>query len=446
VAHPPESVDASPAAADAALVRAIGVWGLAASVINVTIGGGIFRLPASVATTLGPAAPLSYLVCAVAMGLIVLCLAEAGSRVSLTGGPYAYVETAFGPFVGFLAGVLLWLLGTLAVAAVSTVFLGNLRQLFPPLQDPRLNAAALVAIFAVLSAVNISGVRWGTLLNGVATVAKLLPLLLLVALGALAVNAEQLRWTRVPSPAEVSRTSILLIFAFSGVESALAPSGEVKHPARTVPRALLIAITTITLLYVALQVVAQGVLGPRLAQLQDAPLAEVAGVALGPWGRTLLLVGASVSMFGYVSGMTLAVPRALFAFGRDGLLPRVVAAVHPRFRTPYVAIAIQSSLVCGLALTSTFEYLAILANLATLVLYATCCVAAAELRRRDVRAGGIPFQLPTGRWIPIAAVLVIGYMLTSIRAGEWAALGIALTVASLIFVVSGRRKSAAARI
>lgn len=100
------------------LVRAIGTFGLAAAIINITIGGGIFRLPANVAGSLGAAAPLAYLVCAAAMGLIVLCIADAGRRVSLTGGPYAYVGTAFGPYVGFISGVLLWMLGTFATAAV----------------------------------------------------------------------------------------------------------------------------------------------------------------------------------------------------------------------------------------------------------------------------------------------------------------------------------------
>ncbi len=441
MATPTATPPSSAPAAEAALVRAIGAWALAASVVNVTVGGGIFRLPATVAGSLGPAAPLAYLVCAAAMGLIVLCFAEAGSRVSLTGGPYAYVEIAFGPFVGFLAGVLLWLLGTFAVAAVSTVFLGNLRALFPPLRDPTLNGVALVAIFALLSVVNIRGVGWGTTLNGVATVAKLLPLLLLIAAGVFAMHASRLAWTATPTAAGVARTSIILIFAFSGVESALTPSGEVRDPSRTVPRGVLLAIVIVTLLYLALQVVAQGVLGARLATEQDAPLAEVAAVALGGWGRTLLLVGATVSMFGYVSGMTLAIPRALFAFGRDGILPRFVAAVHPRFHTPYVAIAIQSTLVVACALTSTFERLAILANLSTLVLYATCCVAAYELRRRGVQSGGVPFRAPGGAWAPWAALAVIGYMLTSIEAGEWAALGIALGAASLVFVVSRRTRA-----
>src|SRR4051812_40767018 len=122
--------------AEARLVRAVGVWGLAASIVNVTVGGGIFRLPGAAASTLGAAAPLAYVVCALAMGLIVLCFAEAGSRVALTGGPYAYVEVAFGPFVGFLGGVLLWVLGTFAFAAVSTVFLDAAGALVPAFAGP----------------------------------------------------------------------------------------------------------------------------------------------------------------------------------------------------------------------------------------------------------------------------------------------------------------------
>jgi amino acid transporter len=114
-----------------ALVRALGTWGLAAGIVNVTIGGGIFRLPAGAADALGPAAPIAYVVCAVAMALIVLCFAEAGSRVALTGGLYAYVEVAFGPFVGFLTGVMLWASMSAALAAVATFFADSLVALFP---------------------------------------------------------------------------------------------------------------------------------------------------------------------------------------------------------------------------------------------------------------------------------------------------------------------------
>jgi amino acid transporter len=437
----------TPLLGESSLVRAIGVLGLAAGIVNVTVGGGIFRLPADVAQSLGAAAPIAYLVCAIAMGLIVLCFAEAGSRVELTGGPYAYVETAFGPFAGFLAGVLVWLLGTLAVAAVSVVFATNAGALVPALQGSVGSASFLVAVFTLLSALNILGVDKGTTFNSVATVAKLLPLLLLIAAGPFFVQASNLSWEALPSTDAVSRTSLLLLFAFCGVESALLPSGEVKDPAHTVPRAVFLAMLGVTLLYVALQAVAQGVLGAELASAPT-PLADTAGRMFGPAGRTLLLVGASVSMFGYVSGMILAVPRALFAFARDGFLPRVFAAVHPRFRTPWVAIVLQSAIACALAVTGSFGRLAILASLSVIVLYFACCLAAWRLRQKNVRTAGAPFRLRGAGWVPLAACGVIVWMLTSIRREEWIALGIALGAASLVFVLTagsrGRRRAEAA--
>src|SRR5437763_2841525 len=135
---------------EGSLVRALGTWGLAASIVNITVGGGIFRLPAAAAGALGPAAPLAYIVCAVAMGLIVLCFAEAGSRVSLTGGLYAYVEVAFGPLVGFLTGVMLWAGVTAATAAVASFFADALGALVPVLSVGFVRPAALVLILFAL--------------------------------------------------------------------------------------------------------------------------------------------------------------------------------------------------------------------------------------------------------------------------------------------------------
>jgi basic amino acid/polyamine antiporter, APA family len=429
--------------AERSLVRAIGTWSLAAGIINVTVGGGIFRLPADVAAALGPAAPLAYIVCAIAMGLIVLCFAEAGSRVSLTGGPYAYVELAFGPYVGFLTGVLLWLLGTTAVAAVSTVFATNAAKLFPVFEQPVMRAVLLIGSFAIVATVNILGVKQGSRLNGAATVAKLLPLVLLVVAGVFFIQPANLVVATAPAASDVTRASIVLIFAFSGIESALVPSGEVKDPARTVPRAVFAAMLAITLLYIALQLVAQGVLGEALAT-STTPLADAAGAVLGPWGRILLLAAVVVSTFGYLSGMTLAVPRALFAFARDGYLPGRVATVHPRFHTPHVSIVVQAVLTCTLAITSAFGPLAIISNVAALLVYFACSVAAWQLRRRDVRAGGIPFRVPGGGVVPVLSCAMIVGLLSSITASEWRVLVVVIAAASVLFLLTRRRRAAIA--
>ena len=417
------------------LVRALGTWGLAASILNITVGGGIFRLPAAAAGALGAAAPIAYIVCAVAMGLIVLCFAEAGSRVSLTGGLYAYVEVAFGPLIGFLCGVMLWAGITAATAAVTSFFADALGALVPPLASEPARTASIVVILGALAALNIAGVRGASRFNAVMTVAKLLPLIALVVVGASAVRGENLRWTSTPATPDVARASAVLIFAFLGVESALVPSGEVHDPSRTVPRAIFLAMIGATVLYLSVQLVTQGILGPALVG-QKTPLAEAAAVAMGASGRTLILVGSTVSMFGYVSGMTLAGPRMLFAFGRDGFVPAQLAMVHSRFKTPYVSIVVQTLVVIALAVTGSFEKLAIIANGSILVVYAACCLAVIQLRRKGVQESGTPFRVPFASVVPILAFLAIAWIMTSLSADEWRALLVVLAVAAIAYASS----------
>jgi len=409
------------------LTRAIGTFGLAAGIINITIGGGIFRLPSSVAASLGPAAPIAYLVCAVAMGLIVMCIAGAGKRVTLTGGPYAYVGVTLGPYAGFIAGLMLWMLGAFATAAVATVFAASLGLLIPSLAAPGMNGVVLIGTFVFWTLINLRGVTLGVQLNTIATVAKLAPLLLIAVGGLFFMNGDNLSVTTVPPAGDIARTSLLLIFAFAGIETALIPSGEVRDSARTVPRAIALAMVGITLLYILLQMVAQGILGSGLAQSTTAPLAEAAGAAFGGWARSLLLVGASISMFGYLGGMTLSVPRLVYAMARDGYLPSALAIVDPVSRSPQPAIIVQSIFALVLAITGTFETLAILANVAALALYLGCAIAAWKLG-----------QSPA---IPALACLVIVWLLTGLTLDEWLGFGVCIVVGSIAYAVRRRRST-----
>src|SRR5262249_14329976 len=223
---------------DAGLVRAIGLRQLTASIVNVTIGAGIFVLPAAAAGGLGAAAALAYVACAALMALIVCCFAAAGSRVSLTGGVYAYVEVAFGTFVGFLAGILYVLMATFAVASVSSAFAASVGELWSPAATPAGRAVVIAALFAALATANVRGVRIGARLGETVTIAKLLPLLLLVVVGIWSIDPAYLRWAQPPTLSAVGQTAIVLIFAFVGMEIALVPGGEMRDPARTVPRAV----------------------------------------------------------------------------------------------------------------------------------------------------------------------------------------------------------------
>lgn len=419
---------------DAGLVRALGVRRLTASIINVTVGAGIFVLPATVAAALGPAAPFAYLACAVAMALIVTCIAAAGSRVSLTGGLYAYVETALGPYVGFLAGVLYWFAASFSVASVASAFAGSLGVVWPAAVEGVGRAAVLVALFGGLAFVNVRGVTPGVRLVEVMTAAKLLPLVLLVAAGVAFGQIGAVAWRPLLDASEVGRTAMLLIFAFLGIEVAMVPSGEIRNPARTVPRAALLALAITTVLYLFVQAVVQTVVGDAMADYAAAPLAEAARRLFGPAGRTLVLAGAAISMFGYVSGDMLGSPRALFAFGRDGLIPARLAAVHPRFHTPWIAIVVHAAIVCALAVSSGFNQLVLVANVATLTLYLLCVIAAWRLQRRDVRSeGAAPFRLAGGPLVPLLAAAVIAWLLSQATLAEVALEAVIVAVASAVY-------------
>jgi basic amino acid/polyamine antiporter, APA family len=148
-----------------------------------------------------------------------------------------------------------------------------------------------------------------------------------------------------------------------------------------------------------------------------------------------VLAGATVSMFGYVSGDMLGSPRALYAFARDGVLPQVLARIHPRFHTPYVAIAVYSIVVASVAISSSFTQLAILANVAALTLYLLCVAASYELQRRDVRADGTPFAVPAGPAVPVLAATVIVWLLSNATRREFAVEALVLAVAGLFYFI-----------
>src|SRR6266513_5406781 len=434
-----------PHATEPGLRRVIGVRGLAAAIFNITVGAAIFVLPALVAGNLGAAAPLAYLVCAVATALIALCIAEAGSRVARSGGPYAYVETALGPYAGYVCGVLLWLGITLAMGAVATVFADAVSGLLPGLGGALPRAVLLIAVTTGLAFVNIRGAALGSRVSGVATVAKIVPLIAFVVLGLSHVRAGNLALGSFPSLARLGESGLLLMFAFFGMESALQVSGEVRDAARAVPRAIALAVGGVGLLYISVQLVAQGILGSALAapETAKAPLAAAAVQFAGPAGSTFILIAMVVSTFGFMTATMLSTPRTLFALAVDGYLPQPLARVHQAHHTPHVAIAIQGMIVCAIAITGTYVKLAIMANVAILLVYLATCLAVLRLRRLDVREGAAdkPFVMPAGHVVPWAAAALIVALLARATAQAWLLTGGVMAAASLAFLARRRGSS-----
>jgi amino acid transporter len=412
---------------DEGLVRVIGTGAVGLSVVNLVVGAGIFVLPGIVAAELGPAAIIAYLICSVTVAFVFLCFAEVGSRITRSGGAYAYVEEAFGPFAGFIASILFWFgWSALADAAITVIMVDSIALLFPILEESVPRAVFIIAVLAFLAAVNIRGVKAGVNLFIFNTLAKLVPLLLLLVVGLFAIDVNNLAIPEWPSASSVAAATIVLFYAFTGAESALSTSGEIKNPAKTVPMGLLFGLCGILVLYVGLQTVSQGVLGPELANNTKAPLVAVATEVFGDWGGKMLIVGAVISIYSTLSGDMLGGPRVIFASSQDDNLPKILGKVHPKYKTPYVAIIFFAIVVAVFALSGTFMYLTGVATGSLLLIYLAVSLAVLRLRQRDGLPKEDEFRVPFGPVVPGLSCLFVGGLLVQLPLDE------AMTIAALV--------------
>ncbi len=385
------------------LVRAIGRWSLAALAVNSIIGSGIFGLPATVAGLLGKRSVVAVLIAGAAMGVIMACFAEVASQFSEAGGPYLYARAAFGRLTGIMVGWMLYLAQTAAPAANANLFVIYLAEFWPASKEPWPRFVILTLLVGVLALINARGARQGTAVSNVFTVAKILPLLMVVSAGAAVTIVHPVPWGAAgPVPASAwMKAMVLLIFAYGGFESAMAPMSEAKNPGRDAGFALFVALIACTVIYALVQWVVVGVLGPGATT--DRPLAEVARVTMGNRGAELVAIGALVSVYGYLSAKLLGMPRVTFALAKGGDLPEVFAAVSARFHAPWFSILFYAAAVWGLAMVGSFAWNVTLSVVARLFYYGVVCAAVIALRRKQPLAAG--FRLPGGQ---VLAVLGVG--------------------------------------
>ena len=394
------------------LIRAIGRWSMVALAVNCIIGSGIFGLPSVVAGFVGGWSPLAVLLAGLAMAAIIACYAEAASQFTGTGGHYLYVRRAFGRFAAVQVGWMTLLSRLTACAAAVNLLVISLREFWPGAGAPVPRFAVVSLFVGTLGVANYRGVAAGALVSNVSVVAKLVPLALLAAVG--------LAWlTTHPSLAPAAGTGgvdawlqavLLLIFAYGGYEAALFPMGEAKNPRRDAAFALFTALAVVAALYTLLQLVVVRVL-PDAAH-SERPLADAARVMMGQGGAVLISVGALITVYGYLSANLLGSPRAIFALAERGDFPARFAAIHPRFRTPYLSIAVYAVLLWAFALLGSFTWNLTLSAVARLFYYGAVCAAVPVLRVKQPGAGA--FRLRGGPLVPVLGVAVCLALLTRV--------------------------------
>ncbi len=404
---------------DEGLKRVVGVSGLALAIVNGVIGSGIFVLPAIVGIAMGAFGIFGYIFCSIMLAAIMLCYAEIGSKVTCSGGSYAYVEAAFGDFPGYIVN---WLFffgwSILGSAAVMNILVDSLAVLFPVFLNPLIRGLFFFVLIGLMVLINIRGVKQGIgLVKGI-TIIKLLPLIGIIIFGFARIKEANLHWEHIPSVKTFGDTAFILFYAFAGFETSLCVSGEFKNPKRTVPLGIFLGGTIVLIIYLLLQTVTQGILGEAIANFKDAPLAAVAEKIVGPVGTTILLFTAAISCFGSVSADVMATPRSLFAAANDGMFPKFLGKVHPKFSTPYLSVITYGILIFIFSVSGGFKQLAILASAAILLIYLAVILSTIKLRMRKTDTIEKTFRIPGGLIIPFIGIAAIVWLLTSLSKWE----------------------------
>jgi basic amino acid/polyamine antiporter, APA family len=417
---------------DRGLLRAIGRWDLLALVINGIVGAGIFGLPAKVHALLGVNGLWAIIVCAVIIGLVILCFAEVASRFEQTGGPFVYAATAFGPVAGFLTGWILWVARVTGCCAICSLFLQYAAYFSPNIDRGTGRVMAAVGIVGTLTFIHFLGIKRAVLFGNIVTVGKLLPLLIFVAVGLLHMEPMRFSQSGPPIVGHFAQAVLLLGFAMVGWESVVVTAGETRNPQRDLPFALLAGLSSVALLYLLIQIVCIGTL-PQLST-SDRPVVDAARTFMGPEGATLVTIGALISMVGTLNVTMLTVSRVPYAMALAGQLPRVLGRVHPKYRTPYVAVVLSGVLVLALTLSSSFVYLLTVSTISRLLVFAVTCASLPKLRQMAA-VPSARFVLPGGPLIPCAAVTMIAWLLVSSSWIESRDVTILILLGSLMYAV-----------
>lgn len=405
--------------------RDVGIWGAVLLALNGMIGAAIFGLPGKLDAAVGSFAPWLLLIAGIGMMPIVLCYADLARRFDSSGGPQLYAGTAFGPFVGFQAGWMLYAARAAALAANAHVLAAYAGALWPPLDGP----LTIIVTIAAITLVNIIGIRRAVDTLGGMTMLKLAPLILIGSLGLL---LAPIPVPTLPEFTAVEGVALAALYAFVGFEAATIPAGETRDPKRVIPRALLLTVAGVTMLYVIVQLAysASGI------GESDAPLAELAARSLGPTGAVVLGLAAIASVLANQLSAVTSISRITSSLADQDMLPRWFGVISRRFATPANSIAAVGAIGLALALSGTFVSLAVISTVSRLFAYVACIAAVPRL---DFLAGTVRWGM--GMLLPAVAGALCLWAASHSKPNEWRAFVIFLLVGSGLYVAArwGRR-------
>jgi amino acid transporter len=403
----------------AGLRRDIGLTGSAFLAFNGIVGAGIFALPGPLHTQFGGFAPWLFPLFGLLVLLIALPFARLAAAHDRTGGPAEYAAP-FGPMAAFQTGWLYYVARITALAANANVFATYAAALWPPLGTAIGRGATIAALVALLTWVNIVGVKRAVRALDLLTLLKALPLAGLALWGLARAGQGLPPPGPVPPLSALEASALVLLYAFVGFENASVPAEETADPRRTIPRAILFTVVATAALYMLVQLGYAAVMPAGAAPA--APLADYAKTLLGELGAILLAITAMASVAGNVGGSMTSTPRVTYALSLQGALPAWFGRIAGRYATPANSILFMGALGALLALTGSFVWLAIVSTLSRLFVYGACMLALPRAR---------PGALSWG--LAFAGLAVCVWAAIQSRWESWAMLGAFVLAGFLLY-------------
>jgi APA family basic amino acid/polyamine antiporter len=429
------------------LPRRLSLVSAVAIIIGVTIGSGIFRVPSEVAAQAGSAGAM--LAVWVAGGILMFCfallLAELGAMYPEAGGLYVFVREAWGPLPAFLFGwsyLLIIPAGWGAIAVVFAEYLGR----YIPLTEPGRRGVA-IGLVLLLAAANYRSVMIGASIQNALTFFKVVGLLALTLAILSLGNPAGGSFTEAAVATPVTTAGFLLalvavLWAYDGPAAFCSMIGEVRDPQRNVPRALFIGVGAVMLLYLAVNVAYLHILPIEVIAHSPLVAAEAARRVLGAGASALISALVMTSTLGAVAASSMSDPRVFFALARDGNFFASTGRIHPRFRTPHVAIVVATAIACAYLAIRTFEQLAATYVLGLLPFYVLAAAGVARLRR-DRPDAVRPFRCPGHRLLLAlyvgAAAIMLGTAL--VHSPRITAINLAISAAGIPVYYAWKRLS-----
>ncbi|MGL4848038.1 MAG: APC family permease [Clostridium sp.] len=403
---------------------------------NAIVGSGIFLLPNKAMALIGPASLFVILFDAFLAITIALCFAEVGGKFHNNGGPYIYTKTAFGKFFGFEVGIMTYAICIIAAATMAVGFVTALSVFIPSVATGITKDIVIIVLLILLAIMNLVGVNLSKIVINISTIGKLIPLIIFIAVGIFFIkggNFTPIFPHGTYTHGSFGSAALLIFFSFTGFESIALAAEDMDSPSKNIPKAIVVVMLLVSVIYMLIQAISIGVLGPKLA-VDLTPVATASSQMLGPFGGILVSLGILVSIVGINATQAFLTPRLGMALANDGLLPRAMAKQSKR-GVPYISVIVSTIITIPIALSGSFTHLALISAISRFAQYLPTCLAVLVLRKKRPDLQG-SFKIPFGPVIPIIAMVVSLWILFQSNLSEiiWGLGGLIIAIPLYFFM------------